>query len=78
MEPKRLYRSRTDRMLGGVCAGLAQYTNMDPTVMRIIFVLVSLFITAGLGGVIAYVVLWAVIQEEPGTVPQAPPAPPAL
>lgn len=76
MEPRKLYRPRGDRMLGGVCAGLARYANLDPTVMRVIFVLVSLAL-GGLGGLIAYVVLWLVIPEEPGAVPPAPPPPTA-
>jgi len=74
MEPKRLYRPRGERMLGGVCAGLAHYASLDPTVMRVIFVLVSLA-TGVIAGVIAYVVLWIVIPEEPSATP--PPAPPA-
>ena len=46
MEPKRLYRSRRNSMIAGVCGGLAEYLNMDPTVVRLIYVLLSLFTAA--------------------------------
>ncbi|HEY4692816.1 MAG TPA: PspC domain-containing protein [Bellilinea sp.] len=62
MEPKRLFRSRTDTMLGGVCAGLAKYFTLDPTVVRLIFVL--LFIMAG-QGLLLYLILWLVVPLEP-------------
>lgn len=62
MEPKRLYRSRTDTMLGGVCAGLAKYFTLDPTVVRLIFVL--LFILAG-QGLLIYLILWLIVPLEP-------------
>ncbi len=60
--PKRLYRSRKDKMLGGVAAGLAEYFDIDPTLVRVIFV-VSLF--AGGAGIIAYIILWIIVPEEP-------------
>lgn len=59
---KRLFRSRTDRILGGVCGGLAHYFGMDPTLMRVIFVAVAL---GGGFGVALYSILWIVIPEEP-------------
>ena len=59
---KKLYRSNKDKMLGGVAGGLADYFAIDPTLVRIIFV-VSLF--AGGAGVLAYIILWIVVPEEP-------------
>lgn len=59
---KKLYRSNKDKMLGGVAGGLAEYFAIDPTLVRIIFV-VSLF--AGGAGVLAYIILWIVVPEEP-------------
>lgn len=59
---KRLYRKRTDRMLAGVCAGLADYLNIDPTIVRIIFIVL---VFAGLGGVLVYLILWLITPEEP-------------
>ena len=64
MEPKRLFRSRTDVMLGGVCGGLAKYLNVDPTVIRLVFVLL-LFI--GGGGFWIYLVLWFITPVEPSS-----------
>jgi phage shock protein C len=52
MEPKRLYRSSTNNMLAGVCAGIAEYINLDPTIVRLLWII---FGCMG-AGVIAYVV----------------------
>jgi len=60
--PKRLYRSRTDRMIAGVCGGLASYFNIDPVIVRVIAVVALL---AGFGGGLAYIILWIVVPEEP-------------
>ncbi len=59
---KRLYRS-DDRMIAGVCAGIAEYFNVDPTLIRIIFVL--LLLPGGLPGFIPYVVLWVIVPTKP-------------
>ena len=55
--PKRLYRSRTDSVIGGVCGGLAEYFNIDPLIVR---VLTAVSIFFGGFGLIAYVILWLV------------------
>jgi len=60
---RRLYRSRTDRMLLGVCGGLGKYFNVDPTLVRVIAV-VSLLL--GLTGILVYLILAVVIPLEPG------------
>jgi phage shock protein C len=71
---KRLYRSRSDRMISGVCGGLGNYLNIDPTVIRVLFVLVG-FITGFLPGIIAYLVLLFIVPEEPlASQPTQPPA----
>jgi phage shock protein C len=59
---KKLYRSRKDRMIGGVCGGLAEYLSMDPTVIRILYILFAL---TGGSGILVYVILLLVIPEEP-------------
>lgn len=59
---KKLYRSRTDRKLAGVCGGLGEYLNIDPTIVRIGFILLGL--PGGLPGVVPYFILWIVIPEE--------------
>ena len=58
---KRLYRSRTDRMIWGVCGGLAKYFDVDPTIIRVIAI-VSIFFT-GLG-LLAYIVMAIVVPLE--------------
>ena len=59
---KKLYRSKANRMLVGVCGGVAEYFNIDPTVIRVIWAVASLFAFAG---VVAYVVCAFVIPEKP-------------
>ena len=60
---KTLYRSKTDRKIAGVCGGLGRYFNIDPTIVRVVFVLMLL--PGGLPGLLPYLVLWVVIPEEP-------------
>jgi phage shock protein C len=78
---RRLYRSRTDRMIAGVCGGIAEYSNLDPTLVRVLFILLA-FITGG-ATLLAYPILWIVVPEQPAaptswsTTPAAPTAPPA-
>jgi phage shock protein C len=57
---RKLYRSRTNRMLAGVCGGLAEYTNMDPTVVRVLFVVLAIL---GIG-VVLYPVMWILVPEQ--------------
>ena len=59
---KKLTRPRTGRMLAGVCAGIANYVNMDPTVIRVIYALLSIF--TAFAGVIVYLILMLVIPED--------------
>lgn len=61
MEQKRLYRSRTDRMLCGVCGGIAEYFNIDPTLVRLGFVL--LCCCAG-SGILAYFIAAVIIPDQ--------------
>jgi phage shock protein PspC (stress-responsive transcriptional regulator) len=62
-EVKRLYRSRDDRMLAGVAAGLGKYFDIDPTIVRILFAL-SVFFGVG-SGLLIYFILMLVVPEEP-------------
>lgn len=59
---KKLYKSTTDRKLCGVCAGIANYLNIDPTVVRLLWALITFL---GGAGVIAYIVCALVIPDEP-------------
>ena len=61
MEEKKLRRSN-DKMIAGVCAGLAEYFNIDPVLVRIIVVVLSL---AGGPGIVLYIILWIVMPESP-------------
>lgn len=61
MEPKRLFRSRKDRILGGVCGGLGNYLNVDPILVRVVWAI--LFFAAGVG-LLAYILAWIIIPEE--------------
>jgi phage shock protein C len=61
MEPKRLFRSRKDRILGGVCGGLGNYLNVDPVLVRVVWAI--LFFAAGVG-LLAYILAWIIIPEE--------------
>ncbi len=67
---KRLYRSRSDRMFGGLCAGLAQYIGLDPTVVRALFALSAIFLFPM--PIVVYLVLLFVVPEEPFTGPVTP------
>ena len=62
---KKLYRSATDRKVAGVCGGVANYLNMDPTVIRVLWAIISLFAFVG---VIAYIVCAFIIPEEPTNI----------
>ncbi|MFQ5824999.1 MAG: PspC domain-containing protein [bacterium] len=65
--PKRIYRSRVDRMLGGVCAGFAEYFKFDPTILRVLWVLAAFF---GGFGILAYIISWIIIPENPSQTEQ--------
>jgi phage shock protein C len=74
MEPKRFYRSRTDRVLAGVCGGLAEYLNIDPLLIRLLFVVLALI---GGGGFLLYIILWLVTKEVPAGWQSATVTPPS-
>ena len=60
---KKLKRSTENRMICGVCAGIAEYFNVDATLVRLIWIAVSL-LSAGMGGVITYIIAAIVIPEN--------------
>ncbi len=62
---KKLYRSTSQRMLAGVCGGLADYLGVDPTLIRVIYVLLSIF-TAAFPGILVYIILIFIIPNDPG------------
>lgn len=62
MPSKRLYRSREHAMIGGVCAGIAEYFDTDPSLIRLALVL--LFFAGGVG-ILAYIVAWIIVPQKP-------------
>lgn len=59
---KRLYRSRDERMIWGICGGLGKYFGVDPTIVRVVWVLTLIF---GGWGILAYIILRFVVPLEP-------------
>jgi phage shock protein C len=63
MDPTRkLYRSKTNRQMAGVCGGLAQHFNVDATLIRVLFVLLAVL---GGSGLVLYVAMWIIVPKEP-------------
>lgn len=67
---RKLYRSRNDSRIAGVCGGLGEYLDIDPTLVRLIFVLLAL---TGGHGVLLYIILWLIVPYP--TQPLVPPSP---
>lgn len=61
---RRLYRSKTDKMLGGVCGGLGESYGVDPTILRLAWVFIGI-LTGILPALITYIVAWIIIPEKP-------------
>jgi phage shock protein PspC (stress-responsive transcriptional regulator) len=59
-----LYRSRRNKVLGGVCGGLAEWLGWNPTLTRVLFVIVSIF-SAAFPGILVYILLWIAMPEAP-------------
>ncbi len=57
---KKLYRSQ-DKMLGGVCAGVADYFDIDPSIARLLF---AFFVLCGGGGILLYIIMWIIVPEQ--------------
>jgi phage shock protein PspC (stress-responsive transcriptional regulator) len=64
-EPRRLYRAANHRVLGGVCAGLANYLKLDPAIVRVLFVLITIFWGFGF---LLYIILWIVLPTKSLTI----------
>jgi phage shock protein C len=60
--PKKLYRSRSNKMIAGICGGLAEYMDADPTVIRLV---AALLVLAGGLSIWAYLIAWVIIPEQP-------------
>ena len=62
IRPERLYRSGRDKILGGVCGGIAEYFRVDPTLVRLLWIIGSL---AWGAGVLFYIIAWIIIPRNP-------------
>ena len=62
MRMKRLYRSGRDKILGGVCGGIGEYLRIDPTIIRLIWVIAALVYGTG---IMLYIILWIIIPRNP-------------
>lgn len=62
--PRRLYRSRTDRIMAGVCGGIAEYFSIDPLIIRLLYLVLTVLFFFG-GGILIYVILWIAIPQRP-------------
>jgi phage shock protein C len=58
---RRLYRSKSNRKLAGVCGGLGEYLGADPTVIRVLFIVLAVF---GGAGLIIYLAMWLIVPQE--------------
>jgi phage shock protein PspC (stress-responsive transcriptional regulator) len=63
---KRLFLSASDKKLGGVCGGIAEYMELDPTIVRLLTVVLALF-TAVIPVLIAYILAWIIVPRNPGS-----------
>lgn len=61
--PKRLTRSSKDKMLAGICGGIADYMVVDPTIIRLVFALATFF-TVVFPGVLIYLIMWIVVPKD--------------
>ena len=67
MTNKKLYKSSTDKKLCGVCAGIANFFNIDPTIIRVIFAIAAIF-TTGFPFTLLYIVLAFILPEDNGEI----------
>ena len=58
---KRLYRSKKNRIIAGVCGGLGEYFNIDSTIIRLLWIILTLM---GGAGILAYIIAWIIIPEQ--------------
>jgi phage shock protein C len=70
MDTRKLYRSQNDKMIGGVCGGLANYFNWDSSIIRLLFTL--LFLLGG-HGLLVYLILWIVMPLRSDVIPSNKP-----
>lgn len=62
---KKIYKSNKNRVFAGVCGGIGEYFNTDPVLVRLLWVLISIFFGAGILGLIAYILAALIIPQNP-------------
>jgi phage shock protein C len=67
---RRLYRSETEKMVGGVCGGLGEVLDVDPTIIRVVFVLLAFL---GGHGILLYLILWLIMPRQDQIKPETKP-----
>ncbi len=72
---KKLYRSKNNKLISGVCAGIAEYFKIDPTIVRLIYILLTIF-TAVAPFVILYLIMWIIVPEPPDFIDNVNKGPP--
>ena len=65
---RKLYRSTTNKVFSGVCGGLGDYFNIDPVVLRLVWVIASMLLGLGLGGLVVYIIAAIIIPVDPGYI----------
>ena len=63
LKGKKLYRSKKNRMIAGICGGIGEYFGIDPTLVRVLWVLLTL-VSMGILGILAYIIMWIIIPEK--------------
>ncbi|MGE5541164.1 MAG: PspC domain-containing protein [Bacillota bacterium] len=69
---KRLYRSRTNKVLEGVCAGVGEYFDVDPVLVRLIYLMATVF-TGFVPGIVGYIIAMLIVPEQPKAVTESKP-----
>jgi phage shock protein C len=72
--PKRIFRSRTDRHVAGICGGIGSYAGLDPVLVRLVLVAATC-LTGFIPGIVAYLFGWIIVPDEPMPVPATQPPP---
>jgi len=67
MQQRRLMRSRRTRMIAGVCGGIAEYMNVDPTIVRLLWAMITIFPMSFPLGLLGYLLAWIIVPEEAAT-----------
>lgn len=62
---KQLYRNTREGKIAGVCAGIGEYFNIDPVIIRLIFIVIAVCSYWLMGGLIAYIIAWVIVPEQP-------------